>query len=355
MKHLKPYFIFNEDADPSTVPTAAPASTTSTADVASFTKELESWNKTYSGAFKFVNDIANQIEPAYVGKVKEAVAKLAPLLKKQPDIKFQIVAHTSSPTAGKAWGGSNEKLSQARAEFIKAQLVRIGGLKPESFTVLGKGATELLVKDDTTGSPEQQSAKQLQNRRAEVKIEGQIQGVIINAEKLQITQTQFIPDTIIPTIIKDGASLRERFRIWNKTRAAKNKKVGAEKFPLYADTPQEIGAKVAAMDTTPLMPGSDTELYKKLLEIGQYFAKNLMSKGIKLRLTGYTIDTDTAYAPILAQARAEYMKKVLNTLVPAVKADMVVAVGQMTKGGLDKIKATVDFIDAQGKVVDTNK
>lgn len=351
MKHLKPYIVFNENAEPSSVPSSA----TTSPEVAAFAKELETWNKTYSGAFKFVNDIANQIEPAYVAKVKEAVSKLAPLLKKQPAIKFQIVAHTSTPTAGKAWGGSNEKLSQARAEFIKAQLVRIGGLKAENFTVVGKGATELLVKDDTTGTPEQQAAKQLQNRRAEVKINGQLQAPEMSKEALQITQTQFIPDTIIPTFIKDGASLRQRYRIWNKTRATKNNKVGAEKFPLYADSNQEIGTKIAAMDMTPLMPGADTELHKKLLEIGTYYAKNLMSKGIKLRLTGFTIDQDATYAPILAHARAEYMKMVLTNLVPAVKPENIVALGKITKGGLDKIKATVDFVDAQGNPINTAK
>lgn len=338
LKHLVDYKKFNEAIAPTTTPD----------DANKFNSELASWNKTYAQAFKFVNDLGNQLEPAYKQKATEAMQKLSLLLAKQPNLKFEVVAHTSSPKAGKAWGGSNEKLSQARAEFIQQALAKFGKVKPENLTAVGKGFTEPLVKDDTVGTPEQIQEKQLQNRRAEIRVSGNLAPVQISTETLQITQTQFEPDSIVPRSVENSRNFRQKYRVWNKARIERNKKVGGEKFPLYANTAEEIAGKVAAIDVREITPSADSELIKKLTAIGQYYTKSLLKQNNKIKIVGYSIDPDPEYALVLGAARAAYMKKLLMQLAPNIKVDMVVTSAEQAKGGMDKIMARLAFLNEDG-------
>ena len=313
-----------------------------------FAKELDSWNKTYAQAFKFVNDSATSIEAEYLPKVKEAVQKLGMLLKKQPSLKFEVIAHTSSPKAGKAWNGSNEKLSEARAQYIKTQIVRIAGVPAESFTCVGKGFAQPLMKDDTVGTPEQIADKQKQNRRAEVKLAGKL-NVELTKDDLQITKTQFLPDSIVPSTLANARELRMKYRVWTKSKFPNMK--GMEQRPLFVKNVEEVKAKVLALDLQEITPTSDSEIIQKLTKIGQYYTKNLVGKDVKISITGFSIDPQPEYASCLATARAAFFKKLLLSLAPQIKPEQIETAAKQTKGGLDQIKAQIDFINSGGQKI----
>ena len=82
--------------------------------------------------------------------------------------KLKIVGHTDSRSASKSRFGSNWGLSAARASGV-ANFFETLGVKPETIQVIGKGRSELLVKDHTDKGlpiPEKLS----QNRRVELTI-----------------------------------------------------------------------------------------------------------------------------------------------------------------------------------------
>jgi hypothetical protein len=126
-------------------------------------KILQEWNQKYSKGIKFVND---DIDFSDDSKAKEVLQTLQKLLKKYPNLKFNIEAHTSSPKAGEKWNGSNEKLSQARAEKIVAILKKMG-VSPNQIRAIGKGFSDPIIENDDT------EEKQAQNRRVEIHLSGE--------------------------------------------------------------------------------------------------------------------------------------------------------------------------------------
>jgi outer membrane protein OmpA-like peptidoglycan-associated protein len=145
-----------------------------------FEQQLQWWNKTYSAAFKFKNDEAEvpgsfAIEKvpgkgvSYADIAKQGLDKLVELLKEYSGLSVNINAHTSSPAASKKWEGSNEKLSQARAENMKKYLIE-KGVNAAQLEAVGKGFTEPLEKEDKDNAD-----AQLKNRRAEVTLKGEIE------------------------------------------------------------------------------------------------------------------------------------------------------------------------------------
>lgn len=344
MKHLVYYNKFNEALAPATTPE----------DAKKFSNELASWNKTYAQVFKFANDSANQVDPAYKQKATEAMQKLSLLLAKQPKLKVVIVAHTSSPKAGKTWGGSNEKLSQARAEFIKQAIIKFGKVTDANLSAVGKGFAEPLVKDDTVGTPEQVQQKQLQNRRVEVQATGQLEAVQVSTETFKITQTNFEPDSIVPHSVENSQNFRNKYRIWNQARVEKNNKPNGDKLALYGNTSDEITAKVGKIDIREITPSADSELVKKLTAIGTYYSKNLLKQNNKIKIIGYSVDREKDYALVLGAARAAYMKKLLMQLAPNIKADMIQTTSEQAKGGMDKMIARIAFLNEDGTEVPQN-
>ena len=123
---------------------------------------LQEWNKKYSTGIKFVNDGVDFSDDA---KAKEVLQSLQKLLKQNPNLTFNIEAHTSSPKAGEKWGGSNQKLSQARADKVVAILSKMG-VNPKQIKAVGKGFSDPIIENDDT------EEKQAQNRRVEIHLSG---------------------------------------------------------------------------------------------------------------------------------------------------------------------------------------
>jgi OOP family OmpA-OmpF porin len=84
------------------------------------------------------------------------IDEVAGLLKAKPDMKMEIQGHTDS----KGTAAYNLKLSERRAEAVKAYLVKDEAIKPERLTTKGYG----LTKPVTTNATEEGRAK---NRRVE--------------------------------------------------------------------------------------------------------------------------------------------------------------------------------------------
>jgi outer membrane protein OmpA-like peptidoglycan-associated protein len=314
---------------------------------AQFTAAIANWNKTYGQVFKFESDSDTKLAPEYLNKAIEAVKKLGDLMKTQPKIKVEIVAHTDSLRPTEKWGHSNDKLSQARAEFVVRQISRYASVPEGNISAVGKGESELLIKPDDT--PE----KQAKNRRAEVRVTGSIGTPEPTNEVMTMTKTNFIPDSIVPTTVADAQNLGYKYRVVNKTQAPKVKN-GVNKL-LYSETVAEVIKKVNNTDISEIKPAADSELIVKLTEIGKFFVSNVLPKNGKLLITGYSVADEKDYAEILSAARATYMKKVLLSLTNSIKPDMILTTGKQVEGGLKEIMAKVDFVDANGKLLDKSK
>jgi outer membrane protein OmpA-like peptidoglycan-associated protein len=306
--------------------------------------EVNAWNRKHAQVFKFENDASDAIEDAYAAKATEAIASLIKLLKRYPSIRIDIVAHTSSPKAGAKWNGSNERLSMARAEYIKALVVK-GGVSPDNITSVGKGASEPLAQNDTSGSQQETARKQLMNRRAEVVL-SKVQPESITEETLTMTQTLFVADTIVPTTLPNAKSVAQEYRIYNPEMGAGD---AYRDRRFYAETAEEVISKVEKADLNEIQPSADSELVTKLRKIGEYYINNLHGKGITIRMCGFSVAKTEGYAQILAAARATYMKRVMMSLYPAIKPEMISTEGQKVTGGHDKIMAKVEFVDENGK------
>ncbi len=84
---------------------------------------------------------------------------IANIMESQPELKVRIEGHTDS--VGRE--AANLKLSQARADAVKAYLVE-AGIDADRMTAVGKGETERLIKPDDT------EEKRARNRRVEFDI-----------------------------------------------------------------------------------------------------------------------------------------------------------------------------------------
>ncbi len=146
-----------------------------------FTKQLVWWNEHYSDVFKFINDKAGVPEElettqilrksagvTYKTLAEQGLKSLIDLLNEYEEATIEIDAHTSSPAAGRAWGGSNENLSQARADNMKKYIIKLsnGKISEDRIVAVGMGFKEPFIHNDKH-SPE----AQLKNRRATVKID----------------------------------------------------------------------------------------------------------------------------------------------------------------------------------------
>ena len=94
-------------------------------------------------------------------KGAEIVDKLSAILKKYPNVKIRIEGHTDS--GGKA--EYNQKLSQARVDTVKAELVK-SGIAADRLKPVGYGESKPLVPNDS----KENMAK---NRRVEFKVIGE--------------------------------------------------------------------------------------------------------------------------------------------------------------------------------------
>ena len=115
---------------------------------------------------------------------KAELNKLFSLLSNNPSIKVEIQGHTDS----KGNNAYNKKLSQKRAESVRAYLVR-KGIKGSRITAVGYGETKPIAKNTNADGSDNEEGRAL-NRRIELKIlskEGQ--------EKANVNKI-YVPDEL---------------------------------------------------------------------------------------------------------------------------------------------------------------
>ncbi len=93
---------------------------------------------------------------SYLGEInKNNVKKLAEILIANPNLRFEVQGHTSSPDPPNK---TNMELSQERADFVRDQILNeVRKMDPDfdenRITAVGYGETKLIVKDDDIPNP----------------------------------------------------------------------------------------------------------------------------------------------------------------------------------------------------------